>query len=614
MKGDIMRIWYLSLFASPLWRVFFVLMVFASLLRQDVRVPASKTASPARTALSGSALTRQASSAAVSAAQARVTGGNSPARRISQQDSARFLAQATFGPTLEDIERVRQLGYAGWIEEQVAHPMSSQLRFLRAAGSTSDPEWRLDAWFTHALGGRDPFDPNMIHRDQLRQRVAFALSEIFVVSDATSDSLGGAPQGMTDYYDTLARGAFGNFRDLLENVTLHPVMGVYLSMLGNEKPDAANNIRPDENYAREVLQLFSVGTVMLGPDGVPLDGNRDGRPDPSYGQDTVKGFAHVFTGWSFSDCPWGFRGCYAYDKTNPAWVRPMMSYPQYHASAQTKQLLVYSGSALPGGVLAAGGTPESNLDAALDNIFHHPNVGPFIGKQLIQRLVTSNPSPAYVQRVAQVFNNNGSGVRGDMKAVVRAILLDDEARQAVPPANFGKVREPLLRLTHLLRATDASAGNGHMEEFWTLSSDLGQMPMSAPSVFNFFSPRYMPPGLLANAGLVAPELQLATDYLLPSHEAYFFRRAVDHTVEGPPHATGTFAVNVGRDLPLAADAPALVARYNLLFLSGRMSPKMQNTLVAHLQAIPGSTVDGRRERVRNALYLIVNSPEYVVQK
>ena len=604
MKGDIMRIWYVSLFASPLWRLLFVLMVFASLLRQDVRAPASTAASP------------QASSLAVSAAQVRVTGGNLPARRmpLTQEHSARFLAQATFGPTFEDIERVKQLGYVGWIEEQIAHPMSSQLRFLRAAGATSEPEWRLDAWFTHALSGRDPFDPNMIHRDQLRQRVAFALSEIFVVSDATSDSLGGAPQGMTDYYDTLTRGAFGNFRDLLENVTLHPVMGVYLSMLGNEKPDAANNIRPDENYAREVLQLFSVGTVMLGPDGVPLDGNRDGRPDPSYGQDTVKGFAHVFTGWSFSDCPWGFRGCYAYDKTNPAWVRPMMSYPQYHASAQTKQLLVYSGSALPGGVLAAGGTPESNLDAALDIIFHHPNVGPFIGKQLIQRLVTSNPSPAYVQRVAQVFNNNGSGVRGDMRAVVRAILLDSEARQANPPANFGKVREPLLRLTHLLRATDASAGTGHMEEFWTLSSDLGQMPMSAPSVFNFFSPRYMPPGLLANAGLVAPELQLATDYLLPSHEAYFFRRAVDHTVEGPPHATGTFAVNVGRDLPLAADAPALVARYNLLFLSGRMSPKMQNTLVAHLQAIPGSSVDGRRERVRNALYLIVNSPEYVVQK
>lgn len=609
---------YLSLLASPFWRLLLLFAILASVLRQDVRAPASTTTPPAPPTIAASSAPQRATSQVATSTQVRVTGGNLPPRMVvvppSAEESARFLAQATFGPTLQDIERVTQLGYVGWIDEQTAHPVSSQLRFLRAAGAPSKPEWRLDAWFVHALGGRDPFDPGMVHRDQLRQRVAFALSEIFVVSDATSDSLGGAREGMTDYYDTLARGAFGNFRDMLKNVTLHPVMGIYLSMLGNEKPDAANNIRPDENYAREVLQLFSVGTVMLAADGTPLDRDGDGTPDPSYGQETVKGFAHVFTGWSFSDCPWGFRDCYAHDHMNPAWVRPMKSYPQYHASAQSKQLLVYPGSALAGGVLAAGGTPESNLDAALDNIFHHPNVGPFIGRQLIQRLVTSNPSPAYVQRVAQAFNDNGRGVRGDMRAVVQAILLDSEARQANPPANFGKVREPLVRLMHLLRAMDASAGTGHSQEFWNLSSELGQLPMSAPSVFNFFSPNYMPPGLLANAGLVAPELQLATDYMLPSHEAYFFRRAVDHTVEGPPHATGTFAVNVGRDLSLAADAPALVARYNLLFLSGRMSPKMRDTLLAHLQAIPASTVAGQRRRVRNALYLIVNSPEYVVQK
>ena len=595
------------------WPPLLVLVLLVPILRRDVaREPAP---APVVRMAAAPAMAAAAPGVATAAAGAeQYTGGNQARRRANPtaKEAARFLTQATFGPTLDDIARLQQVGYGAWIEEQAAHPVSLQVTFMLAGGSWPNLEWRLDAWLTNALGGRDPFNPQLIHRDQLRQRVAFALSEIMVVSDGASDKLGNTPLGLTDYYDTLARGAFGNYRDLLEKVTLHPAMGIFLSMLGNEKPDPANNIRPDENYAREVLQLFSIGTVRLNPDGSRmLDGN--GRPIPTYNQDTVKGFAHVFTGWSFDQCSAGFH-CYAWEQTHPAWRRSMKGFPAFHASAQSKQLLVYPGVSLPNGVLAAGGTPESDLRAALDNIFHHPNVGPYIGRLLIQRLVTSNPSPAYVQRVAQAFNDNGSGVRGDLKAVVTAILLDPEARQGIPPQNFGKVREPLVRLMHLLRAMDASSGTGRSEEYWTLDLHLGQTPLRAPSVFNFFSPNYSPRGPVSEAGLVAPELQLATDSMLPNQEGNFYSRVARWTEEGPPGETGTYSVNTARDIPLAADAAALVDRYDLLFLSGSMSPSMRQTLLAYLQGISGSTVAGRRRRVQDALYLIVNSPEYVVQK
>lgn len=531
------------------------------------------------------------------------------------QAAARFLAQATFGPTWDDMARVQQLGYSGWIDEQAAFPLSSQLRFLNAASAASGGdmrrEWRMDAWFLHAIGGRDPFDPQLMHRDQLRQRVAFALSEIFVLSDANSDLLGNAPHGVTDYYDTLARGAFGNFRKLLEDVTLHPAMGIYLSMMQNQKPDPARNIRPDENYAREVLQLFSVGLVRLNPDGTPMLEN--GRNIPTYGQETVKGFAHVFTGWTFNGCR--EFDCYYYDSDAPAWVRPMQNHAAYHASAQAKQLLVYPGVALPGGVLPAGGDGPSDLRAALDNIFHHPNVGPYIGRQLIQRLVTSNPSPSYVARVAARFNDNGQGVRGDMKAVVSAVLLDPEAREAAyRPAHFGKVREPLLRLTHVWRALKARSQSGFMDEFWTIGYGMGQAPLSSPSVFNFFSPTYSPIGEPAQLGLAAPELQLATDYMLPGTEGYLGTKIYEVFVGAPDLSPHEVAIDLTDELPYATRPADLIQRYNTLFLSGQMSARMRNVLLQRLNGMPADTAEERRVRVQEALYIIVNSPEYVVQK
>ena len=537
-------------------------------------------------------------------------------------EAARFLTQATFGPTLTDIARVKQIGYTAWINEQVGFAVSSQLTFLKNA-TVRKPvqpftrDWRLDAWFVNAIGGKDPIKPTQIvHQDQLRQRVAFALSEIMVVSDATSDLLGNAPHGTSHYYDTLARDAFGNFRTLLEDVTLHPVMGIYLSMMQNQKPDPANNIRPDENYAREVMQLFSVGLVQLNQDGTPvLDAAQ--QPIPTYTQDTVKGFAHVFTGWTFKGCQAeGVFDCYFYDRTAPAWVSPMENHAAFHASAQEKQLLVYPGVSLPGGKLAAGGSGRSDLTAALDNIFNHPNVGPFVGKQLIQRLVTSNPSPAYVGRVAAAFNDNGQGVRGDLRAVVTAILLDPEARDpAAQPAHFGKVREPILRLTHLWRALDAKSKSGYTGEFWTLEGNLGQAPLYAPSVFNFFSPRYSPNGEPQNLGLVAPELQLATDYMLPTTEGYLGGKIFGAYV-GHPEGIGDdeVAINLSRDVALAGDIPKLIARYDTLFLSGQMTPQMKQVLTERLSGMPFNDVPAKRLRVQEALYLILNSPDYIVQK
>ncbi|MGH8082939.1 MAG: DUF1800 domain-containing protein [Lysobacter sp.] len=538
-------------------------------------------------------------------------------------EAARFLTQATFGPTLDDIAKLRQVGYTAWINEQVGFPVSSQLTFMKNAaaragtGTSVRRDWRLDAWFVNALGGKDPIKPTtIVHNDQLRQRVAFALSEIFVVSDATSDLLGNTPHGMTHYYDTLARDSFGNFRTLLEDVTLHPVMGIYLSMMQNQKPDPVNNIRPDENYAREVLQLFSVGLVRLNPDGTPiLDANQ--QPVPTYSQDTVKGFAHVFTGWTFKGCQaQGYFDCYYYDSSAPAWVTPMENQAAYHASAQEKQLLEYTGVGLPGGKLGAGGSGRSDLTAALDNIFNHPNVGPFIGKQLIQRLVTSNPSPAYIARVASAFNDNGQGVRGDLRAVVTAVLMDPEARDpAAQPQNFGKVREPILRLTHLWRAMGGKSKSGFLDEFWTMDGNLGQAPMYASSVFNFFSPNYSPMGEPSQLHLAAPELQLATDYMLPANESYLMRKIYDSYV-GNPAGIGNdeVAINLTRDVADAATPTTLIDRYNTLFLSGQMSAPMRQVLLERLNGMPVNNTAAKRARVQEALYLIVNSPEYIVQK
>ena len=307
------------------------------------------------------------------------------------------------------------------------------------------------------------------------------------------------PFGLSGYYDMLLNDAFGNFRTLLEDVTLSPAMGVYLNMLLNDKPDPSTGTSPNENYAREVMQLFTVGLNKLNPDGTLLLDNQN-RPIATYDQNVVVGLAHVFTGWGWTPA----SGSPQMELLSENFRAPMLAFPDHHDTGQKR--------VLDNVVLPAGQTQSQDLKDALDIIFNHPNVGPFICRELIQRLVTSNPSPAYVYRVAKVFKDNGQGVRGDLKAVVRAILLDYEARNQIAPTtdNFGHEREPVIRYANLLRAFHASAASGTYEIPWPQDS-LAQLPLDSPTVFNFFEPNYTQPGPIAAAGLVSPEFQITTD-------------------------------------------------------------------------------------------------------
>ncbi len=432
----------------------------------------------------------------------------------------------------------------------------------------------------------------------------------------------------------LAADAFVNYRTLLEDVTKHPAMGIFLSMIQNQKADPEQNIHPDENYAREVMQLFSIGLVQLNLDGTPVLSG--GQQVPTYDQATVRGFAAVFTGWDWNSSPESacnetdsccdednYFWCGPSSYEDMGWRLPMQPVERYHDDTSDKQLLVYPGVGLSGGVLVHGGDAQMELTAALDNIFHHPNVGPFIAKRLIERLVTSNPTPAYVQRVAQVFNNNGAGVRGDMKAVIKAILLDPEARYGhwQRPDTFGKLREPLLKITQMWRAMAARSPDGRITSLrpWPpIEQQIGQAPLRSPTVFNFFKPDFAQPGEVEAAGLVSPEFQILSDTMVVSTPNYLFHEIFCHYVGGDCWDIDEAAqMDEDRDAVLAANDPAgLVDAYNTLFMAGQMSPFMRNVLITRLGQM---TVDdygdelGRR-RVQHALYLVMNSPEYSIQK
>ncbi len=527
----------------------------------------------------------------------------------SAADASRFLTQATFGPTLAEIARLRAIGYNSWLAEQASAPPSRHRPYiegLAAQGANIGQHHRHEAWWLHAMTGPD----------QLRQRVAFALSELLVVSDQ-SGALEGAPIALANYYDLLVDNAFGNYRNLLEQVTLSPVMGHYLSMFRNRKPDPATGLRPDENYAREIMQLFSVGLVQLDMNGTVVMAG--GQPVPTYDQETIRGFAHVFTGWNWANCPpdnWQWCPSGPVDWPNPGWdaywLQPMAPMAAYHASEGSKQLLAYPNVGLPGGVLPAGGTAQADLQAALDNLFRHPNVAPFIARHLIKRLVSSNPSPAYVGRVAAVFANNGLGVRGDLGATVRAVLMDSEARTLPSLAsNRGKLREPLLRQSQLWRALAARADDGRYREWWNYQ--LGQNPLSSPTVFNFFLPDYRPPGELSTLGLDGPEFQITTDTTIASVASTLGAKVFWAWRGQDGQLPEDIVVDLAAEIPIAADPVRLVDRYDLLFMGRTMSPFMASTLVQFLSSIP-NTNSGRRERVQNAVWLIQSSPEYAIER
>ena len=397
--------------------------------------------------------------------------------------AARLLHQASMGPTLAEINSAQGLSEQQWLDNQIALPVSYHRNYLVKLEDDEDFKYisRIDAWWKAVLQSDD----------QLRQRVAFALSEILVVSDENSD-LRAQPEGMITYYDLLLKHAFGNFRELLEEVTLSPIMGTYLSHLGNEKADEALNIRPDENYAREVMQLFTIGLDELNLDGTAkLDAN--GNSIATYGQAQIQGFARVFTGWTFA-------GSETFKRKSRDYINPMQAYSEYHSD---KEKVLLNNEVIPPGY-----GPEESLKIALDNLFNHDNVAPFISKQLIQRLITSNPTAQYVERVARVFNDNGSGVRGDLAAVVKAIYLDDEARHFGSVLSYqGKIKEPLLKTVQFWRNLNAKSQQGYYKT-WNLVDSYGQGPMQSGSVFNFFRPDYQS-AALRTQGLVAPELQLS---------------------------------------------------------------------------------------------------------
>jgi uncharacterized protein (DUF1800 family) len=555
--------------------------------------------------------------------------------RITDEEAARFLDQATYGGRAQDIAALKAMGYQQWLTQQFAAPISLQLPYLNFVSQTEGvyQSARIEAFFIHAAQLSDPSAPSHQHSDQLRQRVAFALSQMLVVSDRNATLLF-QPYALGDYYDTLARNAFGNYRDLLEQVTLHPAMGKYLSMLGNQKSNPVANIRPDENYAREILQLFSVGLVMLNTDGTVRDGDPGTagvQPIPTYDQNVVRGFAHVFTGWNFDDCSVAeFTGdCAPGNPYEAPWFTPMQPYEAFHDGTTDKQLLNYPGAVPPNGLLTQDLAAQADLDVALDNIFNHPNVGPFVARHLIQRMVTSNPTPAYVGRVAAVFNDNGQGVRGDLRAVVSALLLDNEARNGhtLQPATFGRLRDPITKLVRLWRVAPGQSVNGRVFTYSHVEDEFAQLPLSAPSVFNFFKPNFAQSGEIRDAGLVSPEFQIHTDTQLvtaPNYLAwriFLFWQGTNYSVAQTPEET---LMNYAALRTLAADPAALVDHLDLVMMSGQMSNYMRDLLITRLNGplpdqIPGLTGGTTAERralwrVQQALYLIVNSPEFSVQK
>ena len=399
--------------------------------------------------------------------------------------------------------------------------------------------------------------------DPLRQRVALALSELFVVSD-NFGAVGDNPVGLANYYDMLLDNSFGNYRDLLRDVSLHPIMGVYLSHLRNERTDPARGRYPDENYAREIQQLFSIGLFQLNIDGT-LQLDAEGKPIPTYDNDDITEFAKVFTGLSYASPVPDFRG------GDPVWIQPMRMYDAYHEPGP-KFLL-------RGWYLPPGQSGMEDIDDAIDNLFQHPNVAPFISRRLIQRMVTSNPSPAYIRRVALAFQNNGHGVRGDMKAVVTAILLDPEARAWPTSINTteGRLRENFLRRVHVARAFDAeSLAHIYPIDDGSAPVNFGQRPLSSPTVFNFFLPDYQPTGVIMDAGLYAPEFQIITAVTAIASSDDLDTQIYRGMNFDPENPFNEVTLDLSDEIALAPNVPALIDRLDVLMTYGNMSGQMRS--------------------------------------
>lgn len=510
------------------------------------------------------------------------------ASTISEAEAARFLMQAAMGITRAEIAQVQNLGYAGWIAAQIKQTGNgSRWDWLVSKGFNASTFKNSQAGIDAALWRKLISSP-----DTLRQRFALALSEILVV--AVDGLIGGGWKAFSAaaYMDMLEQNCFGNFRQLLEAVSTSCAMGEYLTYRGNVKYNAKTGAMPDENYAREIMQLFSIGLLELNLDGSLRLTN--GQAQETYSLNDITGLARVWTGWGY-DLSTGVD-------TPDFKRRPMVQTASRHETGASSFL---------GQTIPAGLSGEVAMQKALDIICNHANVAPFISKQLIQRLVSSNPSPAYVQRVATVFENDGKGQRGNLTAVLNAILLDAEARSApnASAAQSGKLREPVLRFCAWARAFNLQSASNN----WALgdTSDpatrLGQSPLRSPTVFNFFRPGYVPPNTaIANAHLVAPEFQLANESSVIGF-VNFMQKVVSASV-------ADLTPDYSSILSLADTPVALVAELNLLLAANQLTSANLQKISDALASMPTGTEARRKNRVYAALTLVLASPEFIVQK
>lgn len=549
------------------------------------------------------------------------TSGFAHASATTDAEAARFLQQAQFSSTPAEIAALRGSSYAQWLANQFAnHRGASGWNWLEARGYSAID---LHSYFFSDYPADFMLWSQLLSGpDAARRRMALALSEFFVISLSASEFTWRS-HAVAHWWDTLVGHAFGNFRQLLEAVSLHPVMGFFLNTKGNRKADPRTGRVPDENYARELMQLFTIGLYQLNLDGSEkVDGQ--GRRLESYTQSDVTGLARVFTGYDFDHSD-GVRipvpnQSYTIESREFA-RKPMALNASRHSTLETTFL---------GTTIAANTPAAAALKTALDTLFNHPNVGPFFARQMIQRLVSSQPSPGYVARVAARFNDNGSGVRGDLRAVWAAILLDDEARgpqSLVNPAH-GKLREPMLRFVQWARSFGASsaAGSWKIFELSNPASQLGQSPLRPPSVFNFFRPGYVPPGTaLADAQATAPEFQLVNETTVGGY-LNFMQNAILQGIRCPeptvPQAAYTnyspdVRASYAAELALVTDAAALVRHLSLVLCAGQLSAATQTLMVTALNATPvtaASTDTVKLNRVAAAVLMVMACAEYLIQK
>lgn len=530
--------------------------------------------------------------------------------------ASRILQQATFGPTPRTLERFTVLGIRPWLNEQMQMPYQAkyvpmiQANFqqgseYRPRGSKYDPSWINDQFWKQAATAED----------QVRMRVAFALHNIVMVS-LNDSNLWPHARAYAAYLDILHEEAFGNYRTLLERIAYSPAMGIYLSHMRNRPEDPTINRQPDENFARELLQLFSIGTVELNIDGTRrLDSA--GNAVECYTNDDVMAVAKVFTGlsWAFPDDKlteanfrWGNPDYNSTEEVSD--LRPMRAYPGQHSTVEKR---VFAGKPY-GFAISAGGSAPDDIKQMLDGLFRHPNVAPFISKQLIQHLVTSNPSPSYVGRVARAFENDGQGVRGDMKAVIRAVLMDPENIATTRPTNFGRLREPALRGLHWIRAFSAKSSSGEYRmahEF----TDQSQRVFYAPSVFGYFRPTYVPPNsALSAAGLIGGEFQIANEATV----AQWTNTVASMTGGGLGWANNQRDVMSTYDtlasFSASGDIDGFMVWLNRYLFAGQMSDSLRRRILDAITGVPGTTPLAHQSRARVAAFVALTSPEYLIQR